>query len=67
MLEHDATQTLHARTIVEMAGGVWVGLQHTFVADHPLVLFRSGGANLMSLPYDEFFTVNAVQEKMNGR
>ena len=66
MLEHDATQTLHARTIVEMAGGVWVGLQHTFVADHPMVLFRSD-ANLLSLPYDEFFTVNAVQEKMNGR
>ena len=55
----------HARTIVEHAGGIWIGLQDSFLADFPIVCFRSpDNFHMLSLPFDEFFTVNAVQEKL---
>ena len=55
----------HARSVVEAAGGTWVGLQDSFLSDFPLVFFHSKDTtDLLSLPLDEFFTVNSVQEKI---
>ena len=56
----------HARTIVEQAGGIWIGVQDAlFLANFPIVCFRSpDNFHMLSLPFDEFFTVNAVQEKL---
>lgn len=61
------SQSALAKIIVEAAGGRWVGLQESFTGN-PMVVFHSDSSSQpFNLPYDEFFTVNAVQEKMNGR
>lgn len=48
-------------------GGIWVGVQDTVPPLYPLVLFNSElSGSTLALPDDEFFTVQAVHEKIKA-
>jgi hypothetical protein len=54
------------KKIVIAAGGKWVGIQPSMTDDeHTLVLFNSEKTgSTLALPDNEFFTVQAVQDKI---
>ena len=63
---NNESQATLAKIIVEAAGGFWIGFQESFTG-HPIVVFHSESSGQpFTLPYDEFFTVNAVKEKLGG-